>query len=386
MGETSTTIRETTRVQVVTDEQELLRLAPFWNELFARADRPFVSQSFEWSWCVWKNLMKGARLRCIFLWEGDRLVLVWPAAIVRHHRVWAAEIPIATPGDYVDFLAERSPAAQAYARLAWQRRYRKADLTLIGRVRESSLLHQLITSLAVRPVQRQPARYVDWDQFKDWPAYYRSLSGRRSIASRQRRLLERGSISFKETDTTEEIQLLSAWMFRHKEVWLAARGGGSPWLGSKSYERFLLSVVQELRRYGRIVAFALLLNDQVIAVQICVVGMARLIRLHDAYDEDYRKFSPQHILTVQVLERAYERGLIADFCFGAEPYKEVFLPANCPVEDFRIAISQFGRMHEFARSSTRRVRSVLRGIIANKAHLVPYRKQTVVPSDQCEHA
>lgn len=343
-------LKSSPRVQIVTEEHDLLRLASVWDDLYARAYQPFVTQSFEWVWCVWKKLMRDGRLRFIFVWQQERLVLVWPAVIVPYHRFWTAEVPVATGGDYIDFLAEMSPESGDFAQLAWQNRSRNADLTVVSRVMVSSLLHEVITREGARPVQSLPARYVDWSQFTDWTAYYKSLSERRAIARRQRRLLERGSVSFKVADEINEIRTLSEWTLRHKEIWLSARGSQSTWVGSKSYEDFLLSIPRELKKYGYIAAFALLLDGGTIAVQICVVGTSRIILLHNADDLQFRQFSPQHILTIRVLEWAYERRLTVDFCFGAEPYKEGFAPGNCPVEDYRVPNSQFGKIHEFLMS------------------------------------
>jgi CelD/BcsL family acetyltransferase involved in cellulose biosynthesis len=339
------------RVQIVTDEQELLRLAPAWNDLFVRADRPFLSQSFEWAWCVWKHLLSGGRLRCIFVWDRDRLVLIWAAAIVRTHRLWAAEVPIVSGGDYVDFLAEKSPEAEDWAALAWGNRSTNVDLTLLSRVRISSLLYRVLTERAMAPSQRTPARYVDWDQFANWAAYYKSLSERQSIARRQKKLSERGKVSFRIVEELDELRDLSAWVFRHKQAWLAAKGLTSPWVGSSRYERFLFSLFSEVKQYGHIAGFVLLLDDRTIAVKICVLGMSHLISLHDAYDEEFRSFSPQHILTISVIEWAYERRLTVDFCFGAEPYKKVFLPLDCPVADYVILNSSFGRLYQLLRST-----------------------------------
>ena len=337
-------------VQVVTNEQDLLRLRPAWDDLYARAHQPFVSQSFEWVWCVWKNLMHEGPLRCIFIWQDGRLVLVWPAAIVRYHCFWTAEVPLATAGDYIDFLAEMSPESATYAQLAWQNRSRKADFTLISRVRVCSLLHQVLAREEAKPVQHLPARYVDWRQFTDWNAYYRNLSERRSIERRRRRLLEVGNVSFKATDDINEVQALSRWMLHHKQIWLTARGGQSPWVGSKRYQKFLQSIPEELNKSGHMVAFLLLLDDKRVAVTMGVVGTSRLILLHNADDQEFRQFSPQHLLTIRVLEWACERGLIVDFCFGAEGYKVGFAPSNCPVQDYRFPNSKFGELHEFLMS------------------------------------
>jgi CelD/BcsL family acetyltransferase involved in cellulose biosynthesis len=355
-------LKSSPRVQIVTQEQDLFRLAPAWDELYARAYQPFVTQSFEWVYCAWKRLMRDGRLRFICVWQEDRLKLVWPAVIVRYHRFWTAEVPVASPGDYINFLAETSPETPVLAQLAWQNRSREADLAVLSNVRESSLLHQVITKQAAKPLRSQPARYLDWAQFSNWNAYHRSLSERRSIARRQRRLLELGNLSFKAADGINEVQRLSEWMLRHKEIWLSAKGRRSTWVGSKRYEEFLQSIPQELRKFGYIAAFGLFLDARTIAVQICVVGMSRIILLHNADDQEFRHFSPEHILTIRVLEWAYERRLTVDFSPGPEPYKKGFAPENCPVEDYRFPNSWFGKLHEglMSQNSAKAVNMLLR--------------------------
>jgi hypothetical protein len=126
----------------------------------------------------------------------------------------------------------------------------------------------VIKKQGAKPVQSLPARYIDWSQFPNWAAYHRSLSERRAIARRQRRLLERGSVSFEVADEINEVQNLSEWMLRHKETWLSVKGRQSTWVGSKSYEEFLLSIPRKLKKYGYMAAFALLLDGRAIAVQL----------------------------------------------------------------------------------------------------------------------
>jgi hypothetical protein len=113
-------LKSSPRVQIVTEEQDLLRSSSAWDDLYARAYQPFVTQSFEWVCCVWKKLMRDGRLRFIFVWQKDRLVLVWPAVIVLYHRFWTAEVPVTSGGEYIDFLAEMSPESGELAQLAWQ--------------------------------------------------------------------------------------------------------------------------------------------------------------------------------------------------------------------------------------------------------------------------
>lgn len=335
------------RVQIVTDRAELRSLQGDWDDLYSRANNPVVTQSFEWFWSILTRLMPDARVHVILIWRQERLVLIWPAATVRYERFWRAEVPIAGGGDYVDFLAEDSPEARTAAELAWQNRCQKADLLVLSRVRVASLLHEMIANQAAKPFQTLPGRYVDWNRFTDWNAYHKSLSERKSIGRRERRLLERGKVSLTVADEVDAVRGLSKWMLRHKEIWLDTKGAESPWVGSKTYEDFLLSIPCELKKFGHMLAFGLLLEDQTIAVQICVAEASRLILLHNAYDQEFRAFGPQHLLTIRIMEWACERRLNVEFCVGSEPYKEDFAPENCPVEEFRIPTTGFGKLHEW---------------------------------------
>ena len=84
------------RVEVVKDPGALQALQPDWDGLYQRADRPYLSASFEWAWCAWETLAKprGGRLHCLTIREGSRLVLVWPLFILRRHHFWKAVLPL----------------------------------------------------------------------------------------------------------------------------------------------------------------------------------------------------------------------------------------------------------------------------------------------------
>jgi hypothetical protein len=41
-------------VEIVKDPKVFQTLQPDWDRLFQRSDRPYLSQSFEWTWCVWE--------------------------------------------------------------------------------------------------------------------------------------------------------------------------------------------------------------------------------------------------------------------------------------------------------------------------------------------
>jgi len=309
--------------------------------------------------------MRGEHLRFIFVWYQDRLVLVWPGMITRHNRFWKAEVPVATNADYVDFLAEDSPEAESFARLAWQNRALDAHLMVVGMVRVTSLLHKVLTSQGARPIgHTTPAYFVEWHGVKNWNAYYQNIIGRKDMDRRRRRLFERGKISFRSAEDLDEFCAACDWMVQQKKIWMKEKGRRAAWGDTERYEGFLRTIRQELKTFGQMAAFTLLLEDKPIAVAICIVEASRIIHLRGAYDPEFRMFSAQHLLTLHLLEWGYERNLSADFCCGTDPYKKAFAPSYCSVEDFAIPNSLFGRVGAFVISSNKtRAAAILKSSI-----------------------
>jgi CelD/BcsL family acetyltransferase involved in cellulose biosynthesis len=334
------------KVEVVKDPGALQALQPDWDSLYQRADRPFLSASFEWAWCVWETLAKprGGRLHCITVREGGRLVLIWPLFILRRHRFWKAVLPLNMTLDYTDVLVEASPDAGALAALAWRalRQAAGADLILAERVRTDSLLHQVFLTERASHIYAQRVLYVAWDGIATWDAYHARVPQRRTLDRKLRRLRECGEVAFEFIEDSERQCEMIGWLLRHKENWVAEKGLRPVW-GDEPLREFLVAVSRRVRQFGKLLTVALTLDHEPIAVQTWALDAYRMVSLHITHEPKWSKYSPGNLLLRHTLQWAFERQLLVDFNRGVElTYKTAFGNQEVEILSRRYSASGWG--------------------------------------------
>lgn len=317
-------------VEVVTDAQALIGLQPEWDELYARAGAPYLSQSFAWCRCAWETMARprGARLFCIVVRREGRLALVWPLVVIRRRRFWRAVTALGGVEDYADLLIEEAPDRADLVTIAWQalRDHCRADLVHLARVRVDTPLYEVLIRAGGRAIEVQQAPCLTWDGHGDWQSYWlsRSRKFRSDLDRRQRRLGDAGAVSF-EMAAGERCSEAVRWMFRRKEEWRTRKGiGHSSSIGVPQYEQFLARMPAHLGRVGNLVAFSLCVDGELIATQITAVTEAAVEAMHIAYDPRYARFHPGLILSRYVVAWACERRLPYDFRAGGGDLSRLF--------------------------------------------------------------
>jgi CelD/BcsL family acetyltransferase involved in cellulose biosynthesis len=333
-------------VEVVKDPSVLQALQPDWDSLYQRADRPYLSNSFEWVWCAWESLAKprGGRLHCIAVREGSRVVLIWPLFILRRYRFWKAVLPLNMSLDYTDVLVEASPHAGSLAELAWRtlRKTADADLILAERVRTDSLLHQLLLTEKANHTYTQRVLYVSWEGIETWDAYHARLSPRRELNRRLRRLSECGEVAFEIIEDPDRQREMIDWLLRRKEKWVAEKRLRPVW-GDEPHREFLVAVSRRVSRFGKLLTFVLTLDHEPIAVQTWSVDAYRMVSLQITHEPKWSKCSPGNLLLRHILQWAFERQLLADFNRGVElTWKTDFGNQGVEILSRRYAISGWG--------------------------------------------
>jgi CelD/BcsL family acetyltransferase involved in cellulose biosynthesis len=342
----SAVLSQRLQVEVVKDPGALQALQADWDSLFQRAERPYLSDSFEWAQCVWDTLAqpRGGQLHCLTIRDGPRLVLIWPLFRLRRHRFWQAVLPLNMTLDYTDVLVEASPQAGALAQLAWRtlRQSVGADLILAERVRTDSCLHEVLVTEKASHTYTQRVRYVSWAGLQSWEAYQGRLPQRRTLERKLRRLRECGAVGFELIEEPEGQGALIEWLLRHKGDWLAEKGLRPVW-GDEPLRDFLHAVARRVRRFGRLLTFALTLDHEPIAVQTWALDAHRLVSLHITYEPQWAKYSPGNLLLRHTLQWAFERQLLVDFNRGVElTYKTDFGNQEVAIVSRRYAISGWG--------------------------------------------
>ncbi len=65
------------QLAIIADGKEIEALKEEWNNLYMRAEQPYLSQSFEWAWCAWRTIAepRGQRPCFVVIRSGNRIVL-----------------------------------------------------------------------------------------------------------------------------------------------------------------------------------------------------------------------------------------------------------------------------------------------------------------------
>jgi CelD/BcsL family acetyltransferase involved in cellulose biosynthesis len=183
--------------------------------------------------------------------------------------------------------------------------------------------------------------YVSWHDYETWESYYRSLkkSDRSNNERRQRRLGERGRVTFKVIEGAQCAPAID-WALANKVKQLAQtnRRGGH-WLKTKAYRNLLVWAASRGSPRGRLVMFVLKLDDQLIATLLCRVDQIRIESLNTVYDAAYSQYGPGVILRGECLKWAFERQLDFDMRGWDLPHKRRWANRESSAINYEVANS-----------------------------------------------
>jgi len=346
-------LAEEDSVQIVTTIEALKALQHDWDDLCARAKYRF-SQGFVWCLATWEALHgpRKRRLHCIVIRRGGRLVLVWPFVVhQRSFRSVAAPLGFAY-GDYPDPLVEDGPEAERRIEAAWRalRDTCRCDIIRIRHVLKGSDLHRLMVREKAKPVSKATNLKVEWRDHSDWDSYYRSTKGRnrQDTERRRRRLGEHGKISFEIIEGPQCTPAIDWTLANKVKLYTQTDRQVGGWMKSKAYRNVWIWSAARGGARGGVLIFALKLDDQIIATQLCRVDEIRVEAVESTYDEAYGRYGPGTILKSECLKWAFERGLEFDFRNGLHTHKERWVNSARPAITYEVPNSMlFALGHRF---------------------------------------
>jgi CelD/BcsL family acetyltransferase involved in cellulose biosynthesis len=333
----------------VFDMERLRDLRQDWDALYTRADRPFLSQGFDWNWRAWTALVvpRGGRPCAVVVRDDGRLRLVWPLAVSRHVGLWSLAAAPA-PSECTEPLIERGDDAADLADAACDALWAgsRADLVYIDFVRAESALHAALMKRKPHWTRGIESFDACWQHGVGWDGYYASVPKtlRSQIEARRRRLSERGELRFDMADDDPERRRVVRWILECKTRWLGKAARRSSFVGLGEYEDFLLAAAEAPHAFGSAAIFYLTLNGDVISAEYNLLNETRLDYIIGAYSPDHEKFSPGHILRRHTLKWAFDRGVAYNFGPGRDRYKEAFSNRVTAFADLRLSRSLHGRL------------------------------------------
>jgi CelD/BcsL family acetyltransferase involved in cellulose biosynthesis len=305
-----------------------------WSELESATPEATGFQSF--AWCrTWLQLA-GDRVspRILCLREGGRLVLIAPFQIERRLGVsiacWVGE-PLT---QYGDALARPGAERAGWRDLALAEiaRWRDVDLVALTRLRADGVF--CAGDSAGEPLA---APFAD----------LRSRTPRRqkSVERRARWLETKGTVALVEARTSEQRESLARHALALKRAWLRRRGAYSIGLSHPVSEDFLATLARE----GFVRVNALMVGDDVAALDVGFFGQGAYRSMLGCFDERFADGAPGHALTGRLIARLAGEGLAAyDMLPPADAYKRAWASGETRIEARFIATSLKGRLAAFA--------------------------------------
>lgn len=349
---------EELRFIIVSDERAFIELKPSWDELWRRVHEAYFMQTHDWCQVAWDSIGRPNhhKLHCLIGLQRERIVLIWPFEIYRR-ALWAICRPLGfVTTEYTDVLIEDSPEADRHVAAAVYTLHTScgSDVISLPYVPEGSRLDRVLSSQPVPAAGNSVAlatSAVIWQDWADWPSYLNSRNGanRRETSRRRRRLREKGQLAFSVVEQGEGFQRCLEWIFNQKAASLEKANILSVWHDTGSYCNLLLRVSASRSAAGRMLIFALTLDDVLIAAELVRADKVRLERLVPTFDLAYAQFAPGVLLLEDVLKWAFDRRLDVDFRIGTEKYKENWITHRGAVVSYEISNSLLGRSYFLAR-------------------------------------
>jgi CelD/BcsL family acetyltransferase involved in cellulose biosynthesis len=354
-----------TRLEIISDPEQVQALQAEWNDLWSRADGLF-HQSFGVCWLCWIHVAKprGRQLRCIVSRADGRLVMVWP--LVTYKRaLWTLLRPLSPEAaDYTSILMEEGPLAAALAAQAWNAATRlcNADIIHLPYVNEQSDLYRLASNPAhLMVTQRRTAPVARLSEEMDWVTFCNTLtkSGKKPGGGRR---LAKGKVTarFQPAEDREKNFYLVDWMLEQKRAWASRVGKHGAWLYTQRYRDFLAALLNSPSVGPLARLYVIEFDGTPIAAMLVGFGKSSVNSVFTTFDLRFAKFSPGSLVIEHVVQWALEQRKDFHFGAGSEAYKTYWSRNNAlNVSSMQIAPTSWGKFAFRAQNAARNLLSRL---------------------------
>lgn len=303
---------------------EISVVASAWKELRGRQTAPNFYQSYEWCSAWIRSCSAAGRpemVRTVTVWQGDRLVLLWPLALrsLGPFRVLHSLGEPAT--QYSDVLVDDSPLAAAWFESAWKAIFTMdgVDALHLKHVRWDSSLERL-TPKKQRWLQllsdSSPFIVKTPESGEVIPRCQRRNRSGRSISSLKRhmkKLQSFGAVTFEDVPRCNHRAAVQQALAL-KSDWLDARGMASAGYLHPGNRNTILTLAEG----GHFMISRMLVGDETAAIEVGVADRGHYYSMIQSYDQRFASQSPGRLLLWHLLEKSD----------GIEKFD--FLPPNLP--------------------------------------------------------
>jgi CelD/BcsL family acetyltransferase involved in cellulose biosynthesis len=318
-------------VEVDTDPGAFARLRHEWGGLLPAAGAYSVALTPGYVEAAWGTTCAdtGASLAVITVRRGARLVGLWPLYLSRQGGVTVANhIGAGDSGEYSAPLVatDDDPAAIASAMLA--RALQLADvLSVFALKADAPLAAAIRASRTLKYSNDLPSPVVTLEDFDSLEAWLATKSGsfRQELRAGRKKLMAQGVFEFVRMSGPQDGQDLVDWLFDMKRAWAANRRIVDSNILKEPAERFFGALLTRAPTSdpadGDVRGYALRLDGRIISGCINFHSPRRLEFVMTAFDPEWRKFAPGHLMVEECVRLASQEGAVFDFRLTGDSYK-----------------------------------------------------------------
>jgi CelD/BcsL family acetyltransferase involved in cellulose biosynthesis len=331
--------------RVIEDEASLSALADAWRALEPSIRHPFQELGWYAAWARTIGTTEGRRLKCVTLWDGERLLAVLPLVLRRYKGVRLLEWIGARVTDYCDAIVAPGVDAQDALRSLWLGLNREVgfDVLRVGQVRDDAFVSGFLDGLAHWVETREGAYSIPltWSSGEEWLKSRNQKQ--RYEARRLMRQLDKEGYRIKVWQAGEPLEPMLAAGIEQKRAWVRARGVRS-FITEPQGPEFLAELAREMASLGMLHLSAVQYGDQFIS---CHLGFERGGTFYywmPTYDAAFAKKRVGNTLREFLIMSACDRGLKKfDMLLGAYEYKSLYDAVKEPLRTVVVPRGLIGR-------------------------------------------
>jgi len=329
--------------RVIEDVASLCALADAWRGLEPSIRHPFQELGWYAAWARTIGTTGGRRLKCVTLWDGERLLAVLPLALRRYKGVRLLGWIGTRVTDYCDAIVAPGIDAQEALKALWRGLNRDVgfDVLRLGHVRADAVISRFVDELDPWVETREGAYTfpLTWSSGADWLA---SRSSKRRDSTRQRmRYMEKNGFELKTWRTPEPDVLAAA--LEQKQAWVRARNVSSFVIDPQGPE-FLREFASEMSARGHLHLSAIRSAERIVACHVGFVRDDTFYYYMPTYDAGFAKQSFGTSLRELLIMAACDQGLKKfDMLLGAHDYKSQYAAVEEVVRTLVVPRGLLGR-------------------------------------------
>jgi CelD/BcsL family acetyltransferase involved in cellulose biosynthesis len=322
-------------VHVERSATALAALAGPWDELWDQTPDATVYQSRRWALAALRHLAGADRLHLVTVTAGRRLVALAPLVRMRlglGPASYEYYVPLGQEqADYGGFLLGPQPDRTALVILNHlDGLLRRPNRVLVlPRLVVGDPTHVAVTSfgwspgIQITPEQATTCSFLDLTAYDDPAAEVQRRARRRSVPRLARRLGDTGEVSYTYHDPS--VAAMDRMFEVHARRWESKVEPMQGLFSTPRLRDFSRALVTDLDEVGQVRVSTLSCSDRPVAVCLGYVARGRYHYHKPAFDPEFARFKPGHLLITRLMESALAEGVTEfDFGRGAGQYKDLW--------------------------------------------------------------